>query len=199
MSISVIAGLGNPGSGYHNTRHNIGFDLIDHIAAKHNAVWKKSVRFEAQSAVLQIKEREFILLKPSTFMNHSGRSISAALRYLRLSPESLLVIYDDFTLDLGRTKLSLKGSSGGHNGIENLLKQIGEGFARYRVGIGSKPNKEMDLAEYVLSKFTTNEQNTLADCLTNYLDQLHLIFDEGLVAAMNTINQSKSIPHERND
>lgn len=132
-------------------------------------------------------------------MNHSGRSIGAVLRYLKLSPESLLVIYDDLTLDLGRTKLSLSGSSGGHNGIENLLVQVGQGFARYRIGIGAKPQKEMDLADYVLSKFNKDEQNILADCRTTHIDQFKLILKDGLVDAMNKINQNKSTPHERNN
>ena len=199
MSISVIAGLGNPGSGYRNTRHNIGFDLIDHLATKHNVKWKLNARFEAQTAVLQLKKRKLMLPKPLTFMNYSGRSISATLRHLNLSPKSLLVIYDDLTLKLGRTKLSTSGSSGGHNGIENLLEQVGDGFVRYRVGIGSKPNKEMDLADYVLSKFTKYEQTTLAAYLTTYMYHLHLILNDGLVVAMNTINQRKSKMHERND
>lgn len=199
MSIAVIAGLGNPGSAYRHTRHNIGFDLIDHIAAKYSVTWKNSVRFEAETAILQTDELKLMLIKPLTFMNHSGRSVGAALRYLKLSPESLLVIYDDLTLDLGRTKLSLSGSSGGHNGIENLLTQVGQGFARYRIGIGAKPQKEMDLADYVLGKFTKDEQTILADCRTTYIDQFKLILNNGLVDAMNKINQSKSTPHERND
>lgn len=199
MSIAVIAGLGNPGSAYRHTRHNIGFDLIDHIAAKYSVTWKNSVRFEAETAVLQTDKLKLMLIKPSTFMNHSGRSVGAVLRYLKLSPESLLVIYDDLTLDLGRTKLSLSGSSGGHNGIENLLTQVGQGFARYRIGIGAKPQKEMDLADYVLGKFTEDEQTILADCRTTYIDQFKLILNNGLVDAMNKINQSKSTPHERND
>ena len=199
MSIAVIAGLGNPGSAYRNTRHNIGFDLIDHIAAKYGVTWKNSVRFEAETALLETDNLRLMLIKPSSFMNHSGRSIGAVLRYFKLSPESLLVIYDDLTLDLGRTKLSISGSSGGHNGIENLLAQVGQGFARYRIGIGAKPQKDMDLADYVLSNFTKYEQTILADCRTTYIDQLFLILNDGLVAAMNTINQIKSTPHERND
>ena len=199
MSIAVIAGLGNPGSAYRNTRHNIGFDLIDHIAAKYSVTWKNSVRFEAETALLETDNLRLMLIKPSSFMNHSGRSIGAVLRYFKLSPESLLVIYDDLTLDLGRTKLSISGSSGGHNGIENLLAQVGQGFARYRIGIGAKPQKDMDRADYVLSNFTKYEQTILADCRTTYIDQLFLILNDGLVAAMNTINQIKSTPHERND
>lgn len=199
MSIAVIAGLGNPGSKYRNTRHNIGFALVELLAAKHGAAWKHEARFEAEVAVIQHGERKLMLLKPQTFMNQSGRSLGAALRYRKLPPESMLVIYDDIALDLGRVKLSVNGSAGGHNGITDLLQQVGAGFARYRVGIGAKPHKEMDLADYVLSKFSKDEQNILADRMSLFLDQIDLILNEGLDSAMNSINQRKAIPHERND
>jgi PTH1 family peptidyl-tRNA hydrolase len=199
LSIAVIAGLGNPGSKYRNTRHNIGFALVDQLAAKYGATWKHEVRFEAEVAVIQLEQRKLMLLKPQTFMNQSGRSLGAALRYRKLPPESLLVIYDDLTLDLGRSKLSVNGSAGGHNGIADMLAQVGSGFARFRVGIGAKPHKAMDLADYVLSKFSKDEHNLLADRASLFLDQIHLILNEGIESAMNTINQRKAIPHERND
>ncbi|MFT5837295.1 MAG: PTH1 family peptidyl-tRNA hydrolase [Candidatus Azotimanducaceae bacterium] len=199
MSIVVIAGLGNPGSKYRNTRHNIGFALVDLLAAKHGASWKHEARFEAEVAVIQHDKRKLMLLKPQTFMNQSGRSLGAALRYRKLPAESMLVIYDDLALDLGRIKLSVNGSAGGHNGITDLLQQVGAGFARYRVGIGAKPHKEMDLADYVLSKFSKDEQFFLANRMSLFIDQLHLILNEGLESAMNTINQRKATPHERND
>lgn len=192
MSIAVIAGLGNPGSKYRNTRHNIGFALVDLLAAKHGAIWKHEARFEAEVAVIPHDGRKLMLLKPQTFMNQSGRSLGAALRYRKLSAESMLVIYDDLTLDLGRIKLSVNGSAGGHNGIISLLQQVGSGFARYRVGIGAKPHKEMDLADYVLSQFTKDEQTILANHASLYMDQIHLILNEGLESAMNTINQPQS-------
>jgi PTH1 family peptidyl-tRNA hydrolase len=132
-------------------------------------------------------------------MNASGRSLGAALRYRKLPPEAMLVVYDDLTLDFGRTKLSVNGSAGGHNGIADLLTQVGAGFARYRVGIGAKPHKEMDLADYVLSQLTKDEQTILADRTSIFLDQIHLILNEGLEPAMNIINQRKAISHERND
>ncbi|MDQ8193731.1 aminoacyl-tRNA hydrolase [Coraliomargarita sp. SDUM461004] len=199
MSIAVIAGLGNPGLKYRNTRHNIGFSLVDLLAARCGASWKHEARFEAEVAVALHEGRKLMLLKPQTFMNASGRSLAAALRYRKLSSESLLVIYDDLTLDLGRTKLSVNGSAGGHNGIADLLTQVGAGFARYRVGIGAKPHKEMDLADYVLSQFSKDEQTLLADCTSLFLDQIDLILESGLDLAMNTINQRKAISHERND
>ena len=199
MPIAVIAGLGNPGSKYRNTRHNIGFSLVDQLAVKYDAAWKHEARFEAEVAVIQHGERKLMLLKPQTFMNASGRSIGTVLRYRKLSAESLLVIYDDLTLDLGRIKLSVNGSAGGHNAIADMITQVGTGFARYRVGIGAKPHKEMDLADYVISKFSKDELSILADRSSIFLDQIHLILNEGLESSMKTINQRIATPHERND
>ena len=121
------------------------------------------------------------------------------LRYRKLSAESLLVIYDDLTLDLGRIKLSVNGSAGGHNAIADMITQVGTGFARYRVGIGAKPHKEMDLADYVLSKFSNDELSILADRSSIFLDQIHLILNEGIESSMKTINQRTATSHEHND
>ena len=197
MSIAIIAGLGNPGPKYRNTRHNVGFALIDQFAAKHGAVWKTEARFAAETAVVEYSRRKLMLIKPQTYMNSSGRSLSAVLRYRRLAPESLLVIYDDITLDVARSKLSHHGSAGGHNGITDLLGQVGPGFSRYRVGIGTKPHKQMDLADHVLSKFSQDEQQLLADRMPTYLEHFTLIIDSGIEPAMNLINQRTA--NERND
>lgn len=199
MSIAVIAGLGNPGLKYRNTRHNIGFDVVDRLAAKYGATWNAEARLESEVAAITHGERKLMLLKPQTFMNDSGRALGAALRYRKLEAHSMLVIYDDLTLELGRTKLSVNGSAGGHNGIADLLEQTGPGFVRFRVGIGAKPHKEMDLADYVLSKFTKDEQSILAERTPKFLDQIDLVLNEGFESAMNTINQRKATPHERND
>ncbi|MEC8614006.1 MAG: aminoacyl-tRNA hydrolase [Verrucomicrobiota bacterium] len=199
MPIAVIAGLGNPGSKYRNTRHNIGYTLVDQLAAEYDATWKYEARFKAEVAVIQHDERKLTLLKPQTFMNASGRSLRTLLRYRNLSAESMLVIYDDLNLGLGRTKLSVNCGSGGHNGIADVLNQVGTGFARFRVGIGAKPLKEMDLADYVLSKFSKDELIILADRSPIFLDQIYLILNEGIESSMKTINQRIATPHERND
>jgi PTH1 family peptidyl-tRNA hydrolase len=199
MSIAVIAGLGNPGQKYRNTRHNIGFAIVERLAAAQGAQWKHEARFEAEVAIIDYLGCKRMLIKPQTFMNDSSRSLGAALRYRKLSPESMLVIYDDLTLELGRTKLSISGSAGGHNGIADLLEALGPGFARFRIGIGEKPHKSMDLADYVLSQFSKDEQTYLAERSADFIDQIQLILNVGLEAAMNTINQRKANPHERND
>ena len=199
MPIAVIAGLGNPGSKYRKTRHNIGYTLVDQLATKYDATWKHEARFEAEVAVIQYEERKLMLLKPQTFMNASGRSLGNVLRYRKLPAESMLVIYDDLSLNLGRIKLSVNGSAGGHNGIADILTQVGTGFARFRVGVGAKPHKEMDLADYVLSKFSKDELSILADRSPIFLDQIHLILNEGIKSSMKTINQRIATSHEHND
>ncbi|WP_269522552.1 aminoacyl-tRNA hydrolase [Coraliomargarita parva] len=200
MSIAVIAGLGNPGLKYRNTRHNVGFELVDALAERYKLGWKAEAKFEALTALgTQADGRKLLLVKPQTYMNASGRALGAILRYRKLGAESLLVCYDDLTLDFGRVKLSLNGSAGGHNGIADLLQQVGPGFARFRIGIGAKPEKSMDLADYVLSRFSKDEQETLAGQLPRYLDSVQLVVDKGIEPAMNIINQRTATEHERNN
>ena len=196
MSIAVIAGLGNPGPKYRNSRHNIGFDVVDALAIQASSgssvSWKKDSRFEAEVTEVTLADRPVLLIKPQTFMNASGRSISAVMRYRKLKPEEVLVLYDDITLDLARTKLSCTGSAGGHNGITDLIERIGSGFTRYRIGVGAKPNKEMDLADYVLSRFSAEEQKLLDSRMPDYIEQIALVVDKGIEPAMNIINQRSS-------
>ena len=199
MSIAVIAGLGNPGLKYRDTRHNIGFLLVDSFAKSFGAKWKTENNFQAETTSVDLNSNRLLLIKPNTFMNDSGRSLKAVLRYKKLPAESLLVICDDINLDFGRPKLSAEGSAGGHNGIASILSQIEPNFLRYRIGIGSKPNKQMDLADYVLSKFSLNEQKILADRIPTYLEHLQLIVDKGPVLAMNSINQHIASSHECNN
>jgi PTH1 family peptidyl-tRNA hydrolase len=132
-------------------------------------------------------------------MNASGRSISAILRYRKLQASSVVALYDDITLEVGRPKLSVGGSAGGHNGITDVLAQIGPDFLRYRIGVGAKPHKQMDLADYVLSNFTKDEQNLLAAQTPCYLEHIQLIIDKEPEIAMNIINQRTAPSHERND
>ena len=189
MSIAVIAGLGNPGQKYRNTRHNIGFDVVDRLADRLGGDWRSEARFEAATATVAVGGRKLLLAKPQTFMNDSGRALGALLRYHKLGAESLLVVYDDLTRDLGRPKLSIRGSSGGHNGIADLLERLGPGFVRYRIGIGAKPVKEMDLADYVLSRFKPSEREIISSRIPDYLDHIRLIIDKGVETAFNIINQ----------
>lgn len=198
MSITVIAGLGNPGPKYLHTRHNVGFEALNYLANASNAKWKLEARFEAETTTIQHTSRKILLVKPQTFMNASGRSLAAVIRYHKLEAHQLLVVYDDITLDLARCKLSINGSAGGHNGIADLLAKIGIGFGRFRIGVGAKTHKEMDLADYVLSKLTKDEQIILKNQMPNYLEHMVRIIDSDYDTAMNSINQRNPSEHECN-
>ena len=198
MSISVVAGLGNPGSKYQNTRHNIGFGVVEALAKHLGAKWKTQAKFESEIAEITYSEQKILLVKPQTFMNHSGRALGALMRYCRLEPTNLLLVFDDITLDFARCKLSLNGSAGGHNGVADLLSQVGIGFGRFRIGVGAKTHKSMDLADYVLSQFSGDESKLLNEQMPTYVEHLLRIIDSDFDTAMNTINQRNASEHERN-
>src|SRR5260221_8794930 len=139
MSISLVAGLGNPGRDYEHTRHNLGWVVLDALAAKHGLAWKQAPQFEASVARWDFAPgRTRWLLKPLTFMNDSGRSVGSLARFYKIELPAIAVVYDDLTIDLGLVKVTVSGSAGGHNGVASLLEHLGDGFIRYRLGIGPK-------------------------------------------------------------
>jgi PTH1 family peptidyl-tRNA hydrolase len=190
MSVTLIAGLGNPGREYAGTRHNLGFTVVEALAAAEGLKWKTESRFE--SAIARWDARPGVtrlLVKPQTFMNDSGRALRALLDYHKVPVDTLIVAYDDYTIETGRLKVSVSGSAGGHNGVASLLEHLGNGFIRYRVGIGAPRPPEMDLKDFVLGKFS-NEQNQLIDQkLTTFVDGLRLLINRGYAEAMNTLNR----------
>lgn len=189
MSIGIIAGLGNPGSEYRLTRHNLGFRVVDFLAESEGVSWKKESGFEADLARVSVCGRSILLVKPLTFMNESGRSLNLLCRYYKMPPEALVVICDEVQLPLGGVKITLKGSAGGHNGIESVLERIGEGFVRYRLGIGPKSNSKISLKNFVLGKFRPDEEEIVNKKMADYLAGLKLLVDSGPILAMNQINQ----------
>lgn len=199
MSIAVITGLGNPGLKYRNTRHNVGFLVIDRLAQRLGGSWKRERRCEAEVAQISRGGRNLLLVKPRTYVNASGRAVGALLRYRGLGPEALLVLHDDITLDPCRVKLSAGTGAGGHNGVADLLRAVGPGFFRYRIGVGGKPEKAMDLADYVLSRFSREERRQLDDHMGGYMEQIEGIIDTGPERAMNIINQRTASKHDRNE
>ncbi|MGF1483417.1 MAG: aminoacyl-tRNA hydrolase [Opitutales bacterium] len=188
MSIAVLAGLGNPGREYTDTRHNVGFRLIDTLATRHGGLWKLEPRFKSEIAQVLLDGRKAWLVKPQTFMNDSGMSLGPFLKFHKLPSASLVAIYDDITLNPGRLKISLTGSDGGHNGVKSLLSHVGEGFVRFRIGIGPKAVKAMDLKDHVLGKFSHRDQATIDGLLPELTDALELLFARGADAAMNELN-----------
>jgi peptidyl-tRNA hydrolase, PTH1 family len=190
MSVTLIAGLGNPGREYAGTRHNLGFAVVDALASAEGLSWKQEPRFE--SAVARWNVRPGVtrwLIKPQTYMNDSGRALRALLDFHKLPPEALAVAYDDLTIDLGRVKISERGSAGGHNGVASLLEHLGSGFIRYRLGIASPRPAAMDLKDFVLGKFTDDEKNIIEKQLTHHVAGLRLLIQEGTARAMNSLNR----------
>ena len=132
------------------------------------------------------------LAKPLTFMNESGRAVGAIARYHKLPVDAIAAVYDDLTIELGRPKISVTGSAGGHNGVASLLEHLGDGFVRYRIGIGPKEPPEMDLKDFVLSKFTPAQLATIEQKLDSYVQGLELLLDRGADQAMNQLNRKDS-------
>ena len=190
MFLSLVAGLGNPGREYEHTRHNLGWVVLDALARKHGLAWKTAPQFNAEVARWDLGSgRTRWLLKPLTFMNQCGRSVGAMLRYHKLEPGALAVVYDDLTIELGLIKVTTSGSAGGHNGVASLLEHVGDGFVRYRLGIGPKQPAQMDMADFVLGKFTSEQQLLLTQKLDQYVEGLELLLSRGIEPAMNQLNR----------
>jgi peptidyl-tRNA hydrolase, PTH1 family len=190
MSISLVAGLGNPGREYERSRHNLGWVAVDAYASRHGLAWRDAPDFESIVARRDLGPgRALWLVKPQTFMNESGRAVAAMARYHRIGPGDVAAVYDDLTIDLGLVKVSVSGSDAGHNGVASLLEHLGNGFARLRLGIGPKSPPEMDLKDFVLARFT-QEQLTLIQQKTDaYVQGLELLIASGADMAMNQLNR----------
>ena len=190
MSVTLIAGLGNPGREYAGTRHNLGFTVVDALAAAEGLKWRKESRFEAETARWDVRPGiTRLLVKPQTFMNDSGRALRRLLDFHQVAVGALIVAYDDLTIDTGRVKVSVRGSAGGHNGVASLLEHLGSGFLRYRLGIGGPRPAEMDLKDFVLGKFSTEQTNLIDQQLITFVDGLRLLINRGYAEAMNTLNR----------
>lgn len=185
----IIAGLGNPTLQYEGTRHNAGFDVIDAIAEEYNI----SVDYRKSRAYIGkgiIGGQKVLLAKPQTYMNLSGESIRSLVDYYKIDEESeLLVIYDDISLDVGQLRIRKKGSAGGHNGIKNIIAQLGtDVFPRIKVGVGEKP-KHYDLADYVLGHFSKAEKEQMEEGCKKAVRAVEMIVSGQMDAAMNEFNR----------
>lgn len=187
--MKLIVGLGNPGSAYAMTRHNIGFLVLDRLAERHGLRFRRSWRFPARKAKGRLSNgAPVLLLKPQTFMNRSGRAVAPALRRCGGRLDDLLVIYDDAALDAGRLRIRAQGSAGGHNGVQSILNALGSGaFGRIRVGIGRKPDM-VSLSDHVLGPFSEDERGGLDACLDQAAEAAERICTAGIERAMNEFN-----------
>ena len=187
----IIAGLGNPGKQYAQTRHNVGFDTIDILADKYN-ISVDTKKHKALCGKGMIEGQKVVLAKPQTFMNLSGESVRELVDFYKIDPEEeLIVIYDDISLEPGQLRIRPKGSAGGHNGIKNIIAHLGtQVFKRVKVGVGEKPSR-MDLADYVLGHFSKEEQATMDDAVKEAADAVCEIVNVGIAQAMNDHNRKK--------
>ncbi len=184
----ILAGLGNPGREYANTRHNTGFLILDAIAAKQGAKIDRA-RFRALTGDTVIAGKRVLLLKPQTFMNLSGESVREAAAFYHIPPEKILVIVDDISFPVGRMRLRESGSDGGHNGLKNIIYQLSsDRFPRIRVGVGGKPHPDYPLADFVLSPFDEEDLKTLSELSARVFDGVEKVLGGDAAGAMQLLN-----------
>ena len=187
----LIVGLGNPGSQYAKTRHNCGFRTIDILADSLGCKVDK-LKFQGLYGQVTYHGKKIFLLKPQTFMNLSGRSVLQLSAYYNIPPQRIIVIFDDISLPPGRLRVRGDGSAGGHNGIKSIIQELGsQEFPRVKVGVGAKPHPEMDLADWVLSTFSVNEEKALAPALENAASAALFLTENSVAEAANRYNGSR--------
>lgn len=186
--MKIIVGLGNPGREYIATKHNIGFDAITRISDDYDI----SLDFKKHQAICgkgMIAGEKIILAQPQTFMNLSGESVRALVDFYKISPEDLIIIYDDISLPPGQLRIRKKGSAGGHNGIKNIIAHLGtDEFPRIKIGVGEKPGG-WDLKDYVLSRFPSEEEPTIREALKMVSKACEVMIFRGIQEAMNEYNK----------
>lgn len=181
----LIVGLGNPGAEYENTRHNVGFNVLDLISNKYNIDISR-VKFKGIYGEGRIGDERVILLKPSTFMNLSGESVREVCNFYKIPNENIIVIYDDISLEVGRMRIRKSGSAGGHNGIKNIILNLStDVFPRIKVGVGAPKG---NLVSHVLGKISKDEMNTIEKVFNASVEAVESLITEGVTEAMNKYN-----------
>lgn len=186
----LIVGLGNPGKEYAVTKHNCGFRAIDIIADQLGCKIDKG-KFQGLYGQATVQGTKVYLLKPQTYMNLSGRSVLQMSAYFHIPPQRIIVLFDDISLEPGRLRIRSDGSAGGHNGIKSIIAELGsQDFPRVKIGVGAKPHKDANLADWVLSGFTAEEEKALSVSLKNAADAALCIIEKGIYEAANRFNGS---------
>lgn len=184
--MKLIVGLGNPGKDYENTRHNVGFMVMDRLSDVLNVSISTS-KFKGEYVKFKYHGEDVILLKPMTYMNNSGESVIQVMNYFKIDVADLLVVYDDMDMPTGKLRLRESGSAGGHNGIKSLIAHVGtQSFKRIRVGIDKHPR--IKVVDYVLGHFSKEEHPLIDEGVENAVKAIQMYLDKDFVAAMNTFN-----------
>ena len=188
--MKVVVGLGNPGAQYANTPHSVGFEVVDRIAAECGAVWEEKRQFRCLMTRATFAGQSVLLVKPQTYMNLSGLTVQEAMSWYKLEPKDVLILVDDIDLPFGQVRVRAKGGPGTHNGLRHIVQCTGSGdFPRVRVGMGAPP-PEWDLADWVLSKFQTEEERKIAfDAYMTAADAALCWAENGIDVAMNRFNK----------
>lgn len=181
----IVVGLGNIGSEYEKTRHNAGFMALDAIAEKYS-VRVDRVKFHALVAEANIAGVRVLLMKPTTYMNNSGVAISEAASFYKIPPESIIVLHDEISFDVGTMRIRRKGSAGGHNGLKSIIAHIGsDAFPRIKIGVGKKPSPDYDLVDFVLGKFSKDDLDKLKAENADIISSVELMLTGKIEEAMN--------------
>lgn len=190
LDVKLIAGLGNPGRRYAGTRHNVGFDILDLLAGRHQVEWESAPRgIDAVSG--RWRQADVVIVKPLTFMNLSGHAVRDLLQFYKIDRPDALIVVDDTNLELGRLRARPSGSAGGHNGLKSVIEALGsEEFARLRVGVG-RGDARRDLADHVLAKFEPEERSIVAEAVGRAADAVELFIAEGIGPVMNRFNRKE--------
>ena len=184
----LIVGLGNPDKKYENTRHNCGWLALDYIADKRGCKVNK-IKYKSFVGECTIAGKRVMLMKPTTYMNNSGQAVTEAMRFYKLPPENVIVIFDDVSLDVGKMRIRQKGSDGGQKGMRSIIYLSGQDtFPRIKIGIGAKPNPRWELADWVLSRFSKEEMQTLETMFDNANEAVELMVNGRIDRAMNLYN-----------
>ena len=184
--MKAIVGLGNPGTEYAGTRHNVGFDVVDELARRWGAKLKK---WKSTADLAIVKEREVLLVEPKTFMNESGLAVSGVMAFYKIQPADVLVIVDEIQLPLGKLRLRRSGSAGGHNGLKSVIAHVGQEFPRLRIGV-DRGHPEAMLRHHVLSKFPLSERDVVERAVGRAADAVETFVSDGLQVAMNRFNMA---------
>lgn len=190
--MKIVVGLGNPGSKYQGTRHNVGFDVIEALVQKYAFGARAKSKFNSNMHEVMIGSTKVLLLSPLTYMNLSGQTVRAAIDFFKLDLDDLMVICDDLNLDIGRIRIRAKGSAGGQNGIKDIINRLGtQEFSRLRLGIG-RPPANWDTADYVLGKFDEVDQKLIGDSVKQAVNACECWIDNGVQTTMNRFNANPS-------
>jgi PTH1 family peptidyl-tRNA hydrolase len=191
----LVVGLGNPGRQYAQTRHNVGFEVIDNLSHRWN-IPAEGKQLGALVGAGRIGDSKVLLTRPQSFMNRSGQPVRSLMGYFKAAPEDVVVVHDDLDLPFGRIQLKKGGGHGGHNGLRDLNKHVGAEYIRVRVGVG-RPPEGWDVADYVLGKWTDREKAQVDDVVGEACDAVEAILRDGMETAMNTFNVRRSADPSR--